>query len=373
MKRTPRHGTGSVVPDKRRGKWNFFYNDATGKRRSKLIGTRQQYPTKTSTWAAVERLRPKPKAKPQGDTMAALITRYENERIPTRHSTRRVYRSFLQTHILPRWGNTLIEDMQPREVELWLRGLELAPKTRSHLRNLLHVLLEFAMWAAMLPVQRNQMELVVVKGATKRVRKPRSLTVAEFHVLRAQLHEPFSTLALLSVCLGLRISEALGLRWCDIDWLTSTLSIRRAIVERHVDIPNDGELSRDHDVVQGAALAVAVLEAVDAISIRARLAVRQPHQDRASAVFLHRSVAGIAKGRGSCRDRETRNTQLPPHLSELAGPGWDTARRTAEAMRHSDIRTTMIYGDVVDGRISQALEKVSGLIFANSTRGILSY
>lgn len=38
-----------------------------------------------------------------------------------------------------------------------------------------------------------------------------------------------------------------------------------------------------------------------------------------------------------------------------------------KAMRHSDIRTTMIYGDVVDGRISQALEKVSGLIFANST------
>jgi hypothetical protein len=27
----------------------------------------------------------------------------------------------------------------------------------------------------------------------------------------------------------------------------------------------------------------------------------------------------------------------------------------------------MIYGDVVGGRISQALEKVSGLIFANST------
>jgi len=28
----------------------------------------------------------------------------------------------------------------------------------------------------------------------------------------------------------------------------------------------------------------------------------------------------------------------------------------------------MIYGDVVDGRIGQALEKVSGLVFANSTQ-----
>jgi hypothetical protein len=44
-----------------------------------------------------------------------------------------------------------------------------------------------------------------------------------------------------------------------------------------------------------------------------------------------------------------------------------------KVMRHSDIRTTLIYGDVVDGGISQALEKVSALIFANSTRGILNH
>jgi len=89
MRRTARHATGSVVPDKRRGTWNFFYYDTTGNRRSKLIGTRQEYPTKASAWAAVERLQPKAKAKPQGDTMAALIARYESERIPARHSTRR--------------------------------------------------------------------------------------------------------------------------------------------------------------------------------------------------------------------------------------------------------------------------------------------
>jgi hypothetical protein len=54
------------------------------------------------------------------------------------------------------------------------------------------------------PIQRNPIELVVVKGATKRVRKPRSLTVQEFQSLLAQMREPFSTLALLCVCLGLR-------------------------------------------------------------------------------------------------------------------------------------------------------------------------
>ena len=42
-------------------------------------------------------------------------------------------------------------------------------------------------------------------------------------------------MALVCVCLGLRISEALALRWSAVDWLGSRLSIRRGIVEQIVD------------------------------------------------------------------------------------------------------------------------------------------
>jgi integrase len=35
--------------------------------------------------------------------------------------------------------------------------------------------------------------------------------------------------------MGLRISEALALRWEDVDWLGSRLSVRRGIVEQVVD------------------------------------------------------------------------------------------------------------------------------------------
>lgn len=69
----------------------------------------------------------------------------------------------------------------------------------------------------------------------RRTRKARSLTVEQFHALLKELHEPFATLALVCVCLGLRISEALALRWSDVDWLGSRLSIRRGIVEQIVD------------------------------------------------------------------------------------------------------------------------------------------
>ena len=91
------------------------------------------------------------------------------------------------------------------------------------------------MWAGVLDISRNPISLVQNNGATRRVRKARSLTAEQFQALLKELHEPFATMALLCVCLGLRISEALALRWSDVDWLGSRLSVRRGIVEQVVD------------------------------------------------------------------------------------------------------------------------------------------
>jgi integrase len=43
-----------------------------------------------------------------------------------------------------------------------------------------------------------------------------------------------------------------------------------------------------------------------------------------------------------------------------------------KAMRHTDIRTTMIYGDVVDGRIGQALWKLLPLWASRSVAVVLN-
>ena len=102
----------------------------------------------------------------------------------------------------------------------------------------MHGLVEFAMWAGLLDISRNLISLVQNKGATRRTRKARSLTAEQFYTLLRELHEPFATLALVSVCLGHRISEALALRWADVDWLGARLSIRRGIVEQVVDDGN---------------------------------------------------------------------------------------------------------------------------------------
>src|SRR5208283_2272200 len=106
---------------------------------------------------------------------------------------------------------------------------------KVHIRGLVRVLWDFAMWRGDVPMQRNPMELVKIKGASKRMRQPRSLTVEEFQQLSQQLEGAFRVMALVCVCFGLRISECLALRWSDVDWLSGLLRVERGIVEQNVD------------------------------------------------------------------------------------------------------------------------------------------
>jgi integrase len=137
--------------------------------------------------------------------------------MPSRHSTARVYRSFLIDHILPKWGETRIQDVQPRPVELWLRDLPLSPKSKSRVPSLVNGLAGFAMWSGLLNISRNPISLVQNNGTTRKVRRARGLTAEQFHPFLRELREPFASMSLLCVYLGLRIGEALALRWADVD------------------------------------------------------------------------------------------------------------------------------------------------------------
>ena len=72
-------------------------------------------------------------------------------------------------------------------------------------------------------------------GATKRVRKAPILTVKQSGVLLKKLREPFATIALVSISLGLRINRTLVLRLAAIDFLQFQTTINRGIVMQQVD------------------------------------------------------------------------------------------------------------------------------------------
>jgi integrase len=357
-----RFRTGSVAQDNRSKVWNFFWWE-NGKRKCKVLG---RFPTKAAAWKAAKPLRDaletKPQPKPNAPTVETLVEQYKTEKMPNRKDTHRTYQSWIRGHILPKWGQSLITELQARPVELWLESLPLAPKSRAHIRGILGSLWNFAMWKQAIPMQVNPISLVTVKGASKRRRQPRSLTVEQFRVLLLHLHEPHGTIALLCICFGLRISECLALRWSDVDWLNKRLRVERGIVERNVDDVKTDE-SRKSLVI------------ADELLGRLKL-WRQSTEFSADSDWIFASPLKI----GRLPYSYTGVWRELDRASEAAGLGhmgthtfrhsyrmWIDAIGTPigvqqKLMRHADIRTTMnIYGDATTEDMREAHNKIVGL------------
>jgi integrase len=301
--------------------------------------------------------------------VAVLWEMYQQEKMPHKQPTRLAYSSWMRNHILPRWGQTPITELQPRIVELWLKGLTLAPKSRVHIRCLLSQLYDYAQWAGIVPAtERNPISLVKVEHATRR-RKPRSLTVEEFQRILDYLREPLRSMAILAVSLGLRASEVLGLQWKHVDWLSHKLVVEQRIYRQQVDSTKTaascGEMNLDASVLE---------------LLRGWRQVSQFRMDEdwmfASPVQLGRlpisypwfwrsfNNAAIKAGVGPLGTHTLRHT----YRSWMDSVGTPIAVQQ-KLMRHSDIRTTMnVYGDVVDDRAKEAHSKVASLVFGNAKK-----
>ncbi len=362
-----RHKIGTVVFDKTRGNWRFL-EWVGGKRKSQTIGTKQEFPTKASAWKAVKPLAQVSTSTSTAPTVNALVEQYRVEKMPTRHCSRRSYNSWLDNHILPKWGACEITAVRPRPVELWLRSLALSPKSKTQIRGLLHIVWDYAAFRGDVPMmERNPMSLVTVKGASKRMSKPRSLTVAEFQKFVTQLREPFRTMALLCVCFGLRISECLALRWSDVDWLNGRLTVERGIVRQHVEDVKTDTSHRQMTIDAG------VLEILKAWKQTTQFSA-QGDWIFASPVLLGRlpwshpwvlRVYGKAASDAAIAHVST-HTMRHTHRSWLDAVGTPIAVQQ-KLMRHADIRTTMnIYGDVVTNEMAEASGKVAGLALNGS-------
>ena len=360
-----RHKTGSVVFDRSRGTWRFL-QWVNGKRKSQTIGTKQEFPTKAAAWQAVKQS-PTQDSGTKAPTVSTLVGQYKAEKMPERFSTRRGYNAWLKNHIVPKWGDCEITAVQARPVELWLQSLKLSPKSRAAVRGLLRILWDYAAWRGDVPMQRNPMELVTVKGATKRKSKPRSLTVDEFQKFVAHLGEPFHTLALVCVCFGLRISEALALKWGDVDWLGGRLTVERGIVRQHVDDVKT-ETSQRRMQIDGNVLEVLkrwsqttqFSGAGDWIFASPTRLGRLPW----SYPMVLRLFGKAASDAGI--EHVSTHTMRHTHRSWLDAVGTPIAVQQ-KLMRHASITTTMnTYGDVVTDEMAVAASKISNLALNGS-------
>jgi integrase len=360
-----RNRSGSVVLDKRIKTWNFFWWE-NGRRRSKKIGAVSLYPTKASAWRSAKILRDavenQGRVSNNAPTMLTLVEQYRVEKMPRRVMTRQGYNTWLNQYIIPTWGDCTLLELQARPVDLWLQSLTLAPKSKVHIRGLVRVLWDFAMWRGDVPVQRNPMELVRIKGATKRIRQPRSLTVEEFQRLMSKLEEPFRTMALLCVCFGLRISEALALKWSDVDWLNGKLCVERGIVHQVVDDVKTPESQRAMHIDSDMLDVLKMWKQITQFPADADWLFASPVQIGRlpfsyAGVWQALRKAAYKAGIGHISSHTFRHT----HRSWLDAVGTPVGVQQ-RLMRHTDIRTTMnVYGTAATADMQQAHGKIVGL------------
>ncbi|HXU21308.1 MAG TPA: site-specific integrase [Verrucomicrobiae bacterium] len=337
--------------------WVWEYRDRSGSH-SVILGTIDQM-SETDAWKATEGRRLILNDPHVADQVSfgAVLDRYMLEALPERKSTRCTYLSWIRSRIRPKWGDCPIVHVKPLAVELWLKTLPLSGRSRGHVREVMHMLFDWAMRWELIPHDRNPMTLVRVKGCSKRTRVPKILTIEEFNRLLEKLKEPYRTMALVALFLGPRVSEIAALKWSDIDWDKATISIARSWVVGEVgDTKTEGSakpLPMDSD------LAIVLKE----------------HRERSKNYQSQWIFPNPATGNPFWPSKIRENHLVPAAIAAGIGPvGWHTFRHTYSSLlrehevdikvqqallRHADIRTTMnIYTQAVPRAVREANRKV---------------
>ncbi len=109
----------------------------------------------------------------------------------------------------------------------------------------MHVMFECAARWELFNDRRNPIQIVRIKGSTKRRQRPTVLTVPEYETILSLLRGPCRTMVLVAQCLGLRVSEIAALQWDDFDFEKNQLLVQRSFVNGRVDDVKT-EYSRDY-------------------------------------------------------------------------------------------------------------------------------
>lgn len=273
-------------------------------------------------------------------------------------STAHGYRSYLSKHVRPKWEATPIAEIKALEISEWLKSLPLSPKTRGHVGALMHLLIERAMLWGLMDVQRNPMELVKLKGTSKRLKKPQILTPEKFLELVSEVREPYRTMVIVAMCTGMRVSEVLALRWEHIDFKAGAMLVQQGVVNGRIGKVKT-EASNDY-IPLDPAFAQTLLDLKG---------------DKSEGLVFPSHITG------GCYYAGVIQQQILTPAGEkvgLSGIGWHTFRHTYSSlldetgapvgvqqklMRHSNVATTMnVYGNASLRSKQQANSKVVQMV-----------
>lgn len=267
---------------------------------------------------------------------AAEYLRYIEQDRGRKPSTLRGYRSAIDAHLLPAFGELPVEEVTTAAIEQWLAGFGGSVRNRNKLLIQLHGILGRARRVYGLP-----------GNAAAEVEKFSQRSSGEIEVfspeevwalVRAAASEQDGAVFLTAAFTGLRMGELLALRWRDVDFAGATIRVRASYYLGQLTTPKSGK-------VRAVPMAPDVGTALAQLGRRMRCVGHDDlvfagdaggHLD-GSALRRRYKEALCRAGLRTLRFHDLRHTFGTRMIAKA------DIRRVQEWMGHADIQTTMRY------------------------------
>lgn len=155
------------------------------------------------------------------------------------------YQSAIKKRIAPFLGNHILQELRPRHIDGWLKNLAkegLARGTIRQTKTVLSTALKYAIYPAELIVSNPSTGLSIPRSAPKQVIERTVITPEQAAALFE--HERYRPVLKLLYHTGMRISEAMGLTWDDIDLKTGEITIVRQRIQDYFETPKTESSAR---------------------------------------------------------------------------------------------------------------------------------
>ncbi|HEY3728615.1 MAG TPA: tyrosine-type recombinase/integrase [Solirubrobacteraceae bacterium] len=268
---------------------------------------------------------------------AAEFLRYAEHDRGCKPSTLRDYRSNLDAHLLPTFGNQALESITPAAIDAWRASLPgLSARTKNKLLVVMHGVCRRAQHVWSLP-----------SNPVASVEKYRQRSSGDIDVfspeevlalVRAASSEQDAGIYLVAAFTGLRRGELLALRWRDVDFGGSVIRVRASYAAGQLTTPKSGKV-RSVPMAPDVAEALARLgRRIDWVGDDDLVFPGEAGDYLDGSALRRRYTAALARaGLRPLRFHDLRHTFGTRMIAKA------DIRRVQEWMGHADVQTTMRY------------------------------
>ena len=248
---------------RKKGKLVYCYYNASGKERSKVVGPDTM--AYEEGWLKVGEFgldKLVAKSDPILITFGELAEKYLANYPFNKQSTKEHHEQVVRNLLMPRWGDTDAINIEPPKLKAWFLEFDVETSTRGKYRSIMSGIYTWGQCEGLIPRGEQFNPCRYVKGrefSQVTDYEALALEIEDTFKVLSELRQPEYELALLVATCGLRISEALGLRWRDILWDRGLIAIRQTFV--HFNMQNGAKTKLSRSRVEAPQLLLAALAA----------------------------------------------------------------------------------------------------------------